>query len=72
MKLNAFLIPRSTIISILMCLTLSGCAFNSIFINYPSQITPYKQQINSPSPSLDLDDIANEIDSNDGLLYAQF
>ncbi|WP_434952825.1 COG3014 family protein [Shewanella sp. HL-SH4] len=71
MKLNAFLIPRSTIISILMCLTLSGCAFNSIFINYPSQIIPYKQQINSPIPSLDLDDIANEIDSNDGLLYAQ-
>ena len=71
MKLHTDLLPRSTIISILMCLTLSGCAFNSIFINYPSQIAPYKQQLNSPTAAINLDSIAKEIASNDGLLYAQ-
>ena len=71
MKLCTDFIPRSIIIIILMCLTLSGCAFNSIFINYPSQIAPYKQQLNSPSPTVNLEEIAKEISSNDGLLYAQ-
>ena len=71
MKLRINLLPRSTIISILMCLTLSGCAFNSIFISYPSQIAPYKQQLNSPTANVNLDAIAKEITSNDGLLYAQ-
>ncbi|MDP5146873.1 hypothetical protein ORI98_10540 [Shewanella sp. ULN5] len=71
MKLRINLLPRSTIISLLMCLTLSGCAFNSIFISYPSQIAPYKQQLNSPTANVNLDAIAKEITSNDGLLYAQ-
>ncbi|MCL1141236.1 COG3014 family protein [Shewanella gaetbuli] len=57
--------------SLVLCMSLSGCAFNSIFINYPSQIAPYKQQLNSPTAQLNLTEIANEIDSNDGLLYAQ-
>ncbi len=50
---------------------LSGCAFNSIFINYPSQIAPIKQQLSSPTPTSKLNELASEIDSNDGLLYAQ-
>ena len=56
---------------VVLCFSLSGCAFNSILVNYPSQIAPYKQQLNSPAASVDLTDIAQEISSNDGLLYAQ-
>lgn len=52
-------------------LLLSGCAFNSIFINYPSQIAPIKAQINTSSPLLGVDEVADNISGADGLLYAQ-
>ncbi|NKF51316.1 hypothetical protein G3R49_12190 [Shewanella sp. WXL01] len=55
----------------LACLTLSGCAFNSIFISYPLQIAPYKAQLSNDQASSQLAELAENIDTNDGLLYAQ-
>ncbi len=55
----------------LLTLSLSGCAFNSVFINYPSQITPVKAQLNTNEPMKQLDDVASNISGADGLLYAQ-
>ncbi|MCI2963325.1 MULTISPECIES: COG3014 family protein [Shewanella] len=54
-----------------LVLSLSGCAYNSIFINYPSQIEPLKQELNSATPLADIDKLASNINGNDGLLYAQ-
>lgn len=54
-----------------MVLSLNGCAFNSIFINYPSQIAPVKAQLNSPTPQNAAQIVAPEISGADGLLYAQ-
>lgn len=54
----------------LICLSLSGCAFNSLFINYPSQIKDIKQELNTHTPPK-LDDLTDKISGNDGLLYAQ-
>jgi hypothetical protein len=54
----------------LFCLSLSGCAFNSVFINYPSQIEDIKQELNTQvGPTLN--ELTDNIDGNDGLLYAQ-
>jgi uncharacterized protein len=53
-----------------LSLCLSGCAMNSVFINYPSQIKPLKQALASQSAPK-LDDLSDNIDGNDGLLYAQ-
>ncbi|MFC1519639.1 COG3014 family protein [Pseudomonadota bacterium] len=55
----------------LLPILLSGCAYNSVLINYPSQIAPIKQQLSGPTPSAKLNELAGEIDTNDGLLYAQ-
>lgn len=66
------LLYRSTIsvIIALFLLLISGCSFNSVFINYPSQIAPLKYALNQQTaPSLTT--ITEEIDSADGLLYAQ-
>ncbi|NRD72577.1 hypothetical protein HQQ94_04825 [Shewanella sp. VB17] len=52
-------------------LSLTGCAFNSIFINYPSQIAPVKAQLNTNEPIKAADGIADNISGADGLLYAQ-
>ncbi|MGM8892144.1 hypothetical protein ACS8FA_15015, partial [Psychrobacter sp. 1Y1] len=52
-------------------LSLSGCAFNSIFINYPSQIAPVKAQLNSPTPQNAAKIVESETNGADGLLYAQ-
>lgn len=49
----------------------SGCAYNSIFINYPSQIAPIKQGLNTATPLAGIDKLASNIQGNDGLLYAQ-
>jgi hypothetical protein len=54
-----------------LCLGLSGCAFNSVFVNYPSQIASYKQQLSSETPTANITDLADNISGNDGLLYAQ-
>jgi len=56
---------------LILSLYLSGCAFNSVFVNYPSQIAPYKQQLNSDTPTANITDLAANISGNDGLLYAQ-
>ncbi|MEI6859138.1 MAG: hypothetical protein V5788_05025 [Shewanella sp.] len=55
----------------LLTLNLSGCAFNSIFINYPSQIAPVKSQLNTNAPMQGLQNLASNISGKDGLLYAQ-
>ncbi|WP_299570033.1 hypothetical protein [uncultured Shewanella sp.] len=54
-----------------LCFSLTGCAYNSVLINYPSQIAPIKQQLASPTPTAKLSELAGQIDTNDGLLYAQ-
>jgi hypothetical protein len=54
----------------LFCLSLSGCAFNSVFINYPSQIKDIKQDLNTQAGPK-LDELTDNISGNDGLLYAQ-
>jgi hypothetical protein len=56
---------------LILCLGLSGCAFNSVFVNYPSQIASYKQQLSSETPTASITDLADNISGNDGLLYAQ-
>lgn len=60
-----------TLLLPLIGLTLSGCAMNSIFINYPSQIAPIKQQLNSATPTASIGELAGNISGKDGLLYAQ-
>lgn len=55
----------------LLSLSLIGCAFNSIFINYPSQIAPIKAQLNTNKPIKAADNILDNISGADGLLYAQ-
>lgn len=62
---------RTFCIGLILSLSLSGCAFNSVFVNYPSQIAPFKQQLNSETPAANITDLANNISGNDGLLYAQ-
>ncbi len=52
-------------------LSIGGCATNSIFINYPSQIADVKQSLNSASPKAELEKLTSNIQGNDGLLYAQ-
>lgn len=55
----------------LLFITLSGCAFNSVFINYPSQLAPIKAELNSNTPLKGLAELTPKIADNDGLLYAQ-
>ncbi|QQX81233.1 hypothetical protein JK628_05005 [Shewanella sp. KX20019] len=62
---------RSILLLASMMLSLSGCAFNSVFINYPSQIAPLKAQLNSATPQQAAKIVASEVSSADGLLYAQ-
>ncbi|QSX37865.1 COG3014 family protein [Shewanella sedimentimangrovi] len=57
--------------SVLGCSLLSGCAFNSLFINYPSQLAPVRQSLASNNPAEHLKDLGDNIHGNDGLLYAQ-
>ncbi|MFT5789849.1 MAG: hypothetical protein ACI8SJ_001968, partial [Shewanella sp.] len=62
---------RSILLLTAMMLSLSGCAFNSVFINYPSQIAPVKAQLNSATPQQAAKIVESEVASADGLLYAQ-
>jgi len=50
---------------------ISGCALNSIFINYPSQIAPVKAQLNTSNPIKGVLEVESKISGADGLLYAQ-
>ncbi|MBT1444294.1 hypothetical protein KJI95_07115 [Shewanella sp. JM162201] len=54
-----------------LAFSLGGCAMGSLFISYPSQMAPVKQALSSQTPLAPLGDLAKEIDSQDGLLYAQ-
>ncbi|GGI77597.1 COG3014 family protein [Shewanella gelidii] len=56
---------------IAVCFYLSGCAHNSVFVNYPSQIAPIKQGLNSNTPLKGASQLEPAISGNDGLLYAQ-
>lgn len=58
-------------LSLGLALGVTGCATNSIFINYPSQLASIKQGLNSTSPLAQMDKLTSQISSNDGLLYAQ-
>ena len=58
-------------LSVILSVSLSGCAMNSIFINYPSQLAPVKQSLNSATPEALVPKLADNISGNDGLLYAQ-
>ncbi|ABV35526.1 tetratricopeptide TPR_2 repeat protein [Shewanella sediminis HAW-EB3] len=55
----------------LLSLLVSGCALNSIFINYPSQIAPVKAQLNTSTPIKGVLEVESNISGADGLLYAQ-
>ncbi len=64
-------IVQRLVVLFLFILSLSGCAVNSVFVNYPSQITPLKSQLNhQTSPSL-YQQLDGKITGNDGILYAQ-
>ncbi|MGX9460035.1 COG3014 family protein [Shewanella sp. A14] len=62
---------KSVWVALILIIGLTGCAYNSIFINYPSQIAPFKQQLNSSTPEANIKELADNINGNDGLLYAQ-
>lgn len=70
---NNAVIKSAVTSSLIIGLTLgaSGCAYNSIFINYPSQIATIKQGLNTATPLANIDKLASNIQGNDGLLYAQ-
>lgn len=55
----------------LLSFLVSGCALNSIFINYPSQIAPVKAQLNTNTPIKGVLEVEANISGADGLLYAQ-
>jgi len=55
----------------LLSFLVSGCALNSIFINYPSQIAPVKAQLNTNTPIKGVLEVKSNISGADGLLYAQ-
>ncbi|RTR40813.1 hypothetical protein EKG38_02560 [Shewanella canadensis] len=55
----------------LLSFLVSGCALNSIFINYPSQIAPVKAQLNTNNPIKGVLEVESNISGADGLLYAQ-
>lgn len=55
----------------LLSFLVSGCALNSIFINYPSQIAPVKALLNTSNPIKGALEVESNISGADGLLYAQ-
>ncbi|MGL4474886.1 MAG: COG3014 family protein [Shewanella sp.] len=55
----------------LLLLSVQGCAFNSLFINYPSQLTEVKQSLNSPNPAAAVSSLQSGLSGEDQLLYAQ-
>ncbi|WP_372871430.1 COG3014 family protein [Shewanella sp.] len=59
------------LLTLTLPLILGGCAMGSLFISYPSQIAPVKQALSGPTPLAPLPELAGEINSRDGLLYAQ-
>ncbi|WP_133408038.1 COG3014 family protein [Parashewanella tropica] len=62
---------KQVLICLVLCLSITGCATNSLFVNYPSQIQSQKQALNSSQPESQLSQLTENISGNDGLLYAQ-
>ena len=69
--IHSFIRPTISTLMLTAIFGSSGCAYNSIFINYPAQIAPIKQDLNTATPMADIDKLASNIQGNDGLLYAQ-
>ncbi|WP_412499347.1 COG3014 family protein [Shewanella indica] len=65
MKSGKLLLP------LLLSLSLTGCAFNSVLVNYPSQLAGVRAELNSSKPGNAAKELANGINGRDGLLYAQ-
>lgn len=65
MKSGKLLLP------LLLSLSLTGCAFNSVLVNYPSQLVGVRAELNSSMPGNAAKELAGGISSRDGLLYAQ-
>lgn len=61
----------SVLLTLTLPFVLGGCAMGSLFISYPSQMAPVKQSLSGPTPLAALPELAAEISSRDGLLYAQ-
>lgn len=58
----------------ILMLCLSGCAVNSLFVSYPAQMAPIKQQLNSNQPQKALSTLKETVGNNSGndsLLYHQ-
>ena len=62
---------RTAMACALLSLTLSGCAFNSVFISYPSQLAPIKADLTRQSEATLYRQFDDAITGQDGLLYAQ-
>ena len=56
--------------SLILITTLSGCATNSLFISYPSQLNEQRQDLSSDQPLKSIQAVTENISGNDGLLYA--
>ncbi|MGR6503431.1 COG3014 family protein [Shewanella sp. Koi 1] len=69
--IHSLIRPTLSTLMLAAILGSSGCAYNSIFINYPAQIAPIKQELNTATPMADIEKLASNIQGNDGLLYAQ-
>ena len=69
--IHSLIKPTLSTLMLAAILGSSGCAYNSIFINYPAQIAPIKQELNTATPMADIEKLASNIQGNDGLLYAQ-
>lgn len=56
--------------SFFLLITLTGCATNSLFISYPSQLNKQRQALTTTAPLASIQDVSDNISGNDGLLYA--
>ncbi|MCL1079352.1 hypothetical protein D5R81_13080 [Parashewanella spongiae] len=56
---------------LLLCILLTGCATNSLFVDYPSQLRQQKQALSSSQPTAQINKLTSNIQGNDGLLYAE-
>ena len=57
-------------LSLILLTTLSGCATNSLFISYPSQLNKQRQALTTTQPLQSIKAVSDNISGNDGLLYA--
>ncbi|RYV03741.1 hypothetical protein SOPP22_02655 [Shewanella sp. OPT22] len=50
--------------------TLTGCATNSLFVSYPSQLNKQRQALTTTQPLSSIQSVSDNTSGNDGLLYA--